>query len=262
MVTRIRTVDYQKLLQKIAVLETERHPSRVILGVNEQHRRLDSRTPDKQPAWSSLGAKPKDRKNAAFNIPTVITNRKNNVQRLTGRTWSPDKTDWPPLPSRLSASSTPLQQWKTVKSSARIKPPAQRRENLQLSNKFSPLLQIDSRSASNDRDTVVTPVRPNSEKITLDDCLIVGDEAIKYVKGIGKRKIKVLCFPKDTVSEMNDRISDVVAAHPSVKKLIIHIGARDIEKQQSEILKKNFKVLFQSLRALNLEVCISAPLPQ
>ena len=255
MITSLSAVDYQKLLQKIAVLETEVHHLRVNLGVNQQHRKQDSRTPDKKPAWSSLGAKPKDRtrlkKNAVYNIPTVISNRENNVQRLTGRTWTPDKTEWPPLPSRLSTSSTPLQQWKTIKS-GRIKPPAQRMENLQLSNKFSPLLQIDSTS-----DVTPTMVRPNSS----DDCLIVGDDAVKYIKGTAKRRVKVLSFPEDTVADMNDRISDIVAAHPTVKRLILHIGARDTEKQQSELLKDNFRALFQTLKSFNLEVCISAPLP-
>lgn len=259
MTTSISKVDYQKLLQKIAVLETEVHLLRANLGVNEQHKtKLDSCTADKKAAWNSIGAKPK----AAFNIPTVITNR-----RLTGRTRSPDNTEWPPLPSRLSASSTPLQLWKTVKGSARTKAPAQKMVNLHLSNKFSPLLQIDSSSAPDDRlssgrATVVTPnmVR-NSVKMSPEDCLIVGDETVKHMKGSAKRKFKVLCFPKASVSDMNARISAVVAAHPTVKRLILHIGARDTEKQQSEILKKNFLALFQTLRALNLEVCISAPLP-
>ena len=257
MTTSLPTADYQKLLQKIAVLEKEVHHLRVNLGVNEQCRKQDSRAPDKKAAWSSLGAKPKDwlRPKNVYNISTVITSRENNVQRLTGRTRSPVKSDWPPLPSPLS---TPPKQWKLVKNSAR-KPPAERMEILQLSNKFSPLLQTDS----DDRD-IATPNmvrRPNSVKMTLDDCLIVGDEAIKHVKGSGNRKVKVLCFPKDTVSDMNDRISDLVAGHPTVKRLILHIGARDTERQQSEILKKNFTALFQTLSALNVEVYISGPLP-
>ena len=59
------------------------------------------------------------------------------------------------------------------------------------------------------------------------EILIVGDDAVKDVKSI--RKAKVLCFPKDKVSDMNDRILDLVAAHPTVKTLILHIGTSDIQ---------------------------------
>ena len=259
MALNISTSDYQKLLQKIAVLETE-------IFQLKQSRGL------KTPLWNRLGAKPKEIK-----------------ERITGRTHSPvvtDLTGWPALPARHSAS-TPLQQWSTAKGkkSAKVRI-AKSPETLcvKLVNRFTPLLE-DPRYLPGDsvspswlrmqlKEPSVSPrgvrSKNNSENKRLQgektpvldpEILIVGDDAVKDVKNI--RKAKVLCFPKDKVADINDKILDLVAANPTVKTIILHIGTCDIEEKKSEVLKQHFKALFATLKTLNsdVRVCISGPLP-
>ena len=67
--------------------------------------------------------------------------------------------------------------------------------------------------------------------------LIVGDYAVKDLRSMCSKNTKILCFPKDMVSDMTERILHIVAAHPNVKNIILHIGTNDVVKQQSEVLK-------------------------
>ena len=136
--------DYYKLLQKIAVLETKIYRLEVNVEVNgsygndttlpvtqnngQKHANTrltsTSKTTMKQegcgtdnkstrgsPPWNSFGAKPKS-KSFSWEMGG----------RLTGRTQRPeicDTTGWPALPSRQSASSTPVlsrtQPWTAAK---------------------------------------------------------------------------------------------------------------------------------------------------
>ena len=259
MALNISTSDYQKLLQKITVLETEIFQLKQSQGL-------------KTPLWNRLGAKPKEIK-----------------ERITGRTHSPvvtDLTGWPALPARHSAS-TPLQQWSTAKGKKTAKVRTAKSPQtlcVKLVNRFTPLLEDprylpgESVSPSWLRMQLKEPSasprgvrsKNNSENKRLQgektpefdlEILIVGDNAVKDVKNI--RKAKVLCFPKDKVADINDKILDLVAANPTVKTIILHIGTLDIEEKKSEVLKQHFKALFATLKTLNsdVRVCISGPLP-
>ncbi len=75
------------------------------------------------------------------------------------------------------------------------------------------------------------------------------------------KNTNILCFPKDMVSDLAERILHIVAAHPTVKNIILHIGSNDVVKQQSEVLKWNFMDLLNIVSSLNDEVFISGPLP-
>ena len=231
---------------------------------------------DKPPAWNSLGAKPKEKR-----------------ERVTGRTESPvvtDLTDWPPLPVRQSSSTPPQQthplQWSTAKKGAKATDNPPQTQRVQLANRFTPLLE-DPRHLSDDKDSVspswltmqlkepsVSPKRVrdknNSENKRLQgektpeidpEILIVGDDAVKEVKSI--RNAKVLCFPKDSVPDINDKILDLVTANPTMKTMILHIGTCDIDEKKSEVLRQHFKALFTTLKTLNNDVrlIISGPLP-
>uniref|UniRef100_A0AAQ4R0Q9 Endonuclease/exonuclease/phosphatase domain-containing protein n=1 Tax=Gasterosteus aculeatus aculeatus TaxID=481459 RepID=A0AAQ4R0Q9_GASAC len=118
------------------------------------------------------------------------------------------------------------------------KPPQQTGVNLQ--NRFAPLLQ-DHGSPSKFLDN---PPPPRSR-----------------VRPISSNNTKVLCFPEDMVSDLEERILEIVAEHPTVKNLILHIGSNDIEKQQSEKLKEHLDNLLETVSSVNAEVFISGPLP-
>ncbi|KAK0142305.1 hypothetical protein N1851_020039 [Merluccius polli] len=63
------------------------------------------------------------------------------------------------------------------------------------------------------------------------------------------------------VSDISEKILEITAEHPTVKSLVIHTGALDVVKQQSEVLKRDFNDLLNKVRCLNTEVFISGPLP-
>ena len=61
--------------------------------------------------------------------------------------------------------------------------------------------------------------------------------------------------------DMTERILHIVAAHPTVKTIIVHIRTNDVVKQQSDMLKQDFIDLLNTVSSLNAEVFISGPLP-
>ena len=63
------------------------------------------------------------------------------------------------------------------------------------------------------------------------------------------------------VSDISEKILDIIAEHPTAKSLILHTGACDVVKQQSEVLKQDFTNLLNKVRSLDTVVFVSAPLP-
>uniref|UniRef100_A0A3Q2ZXH4 SGNH hydrolase-type esterase domain-containing protein n=1 Tax=Kryptolebias marmoratus TaxID=37003 RepID=A0A3Q2ZXH4_KRYMA len=91
--------------------------------------------------------------------------------------------------------------------------------------------------------------------------LIVGDSSVNGIDHLcNKNKTKVLCFSKDTVSDVTEKIVPLTTDHPSIENLIIHTGANDLAKKQSEILKKDFSHLLSTLGNLKIKVLISGPI--
>uniref|UniRef100_A0A3B4VIB5 Uncharacterized protein n=1 Tax=Seriola dumerili TaxID=41447 RepID=A0A3B4VIB5_SERDU len=56
------------------------------------------------------------------------------------------------------------------------------------------------------------------------------------------------------VKDLRSIILHIMAAHPNVKNLILHIGTNDVVKQQSEVLKQVFIDLLYTVSSLNAEV--------
>nr|XP_040025023.1 uncharacterized protein LOC120812889 [Gasterosteus aculeatus aculeatus] len=284
------TEDYHKLLQKILLPETKVNRLEVNVEANgpcgnnttlamtqnsgQEHARTQltsndgtmkkledsvqgNKSTSDNPPWTTLGAKPK--------------RRPDKGERITGRTQRPDicdLADWPALPSRHNASSTPVlrrtKQRTTEKRGTTKEPPQQTGVNLQ--NRFAPLLQ-DHGSPSKFLDNPPPPrsrvrpanLKPQRKLTTGPENLIVGDFSVKDMKS--GNDTKVLCFLEDMVSDLEERILEIVAEHPTVKNLILHIGSNDIEKQQSEKLKEDFDNLLETVSSVNAEVFISGPLP-
>ncbi|KAK0141103.1 Transmembrane protein 18 [Merluccius polli] len=103
--------------------------------------------------------------------------------------------------------------------------------------------------------------RLQKELTTGPQTLIVGDGAVIKTKHFFSKNTKVLCFTNDMVSDISEKILEITAEHPTVKSLVIHTGALDVVKQQSEVLKQDFNDLPNKVRCLNTEVFISGPLP-
>ncbi|KAK0147117.1 hypothetical protein N1851_013541 [Merluccius polli] len=194
-------------------------------------------------------------------------------RRLTGRTQhleTRDDTEWPALPSHRRVSSTPVprrkQPWNVAKTKSKSKPTKD--TGILLENRFAPLLQdTDSpkeRSSSSTGERYEAKSytkRLQKELTTGPQTLIVGDGAVNKTKHFFSKNTKVLCFTNDMVSDISEKILEITAEHPTVKSLVIHTGALDVVKQQSEVLKRDFNDLLNKVRCLNTEVFISGPLP-
>uniref|UniRef100_A0A3Q3A9M3 Uncharacterized protein n=1 Tax=Kryptolebias marmoratus TaxID=37003 RepID=A0A3Q3A9M3_KRYMA len=72
---------------------------------------------------------------------------------------------------------------------------------------------------------------------------------------------KVLIVGDSAVNGI-DHLFPLTTDHPSIENLIIHIGANDLAKKQSEILKKDFSHLLSTLGNLKIKVLISGPIPK
>ncbi|KAK0150571.1 hypothetical protein N1851_008323 [Merluccius polli] len=266
------TDDYYKLLQKIAVLETKILRLEVNVEVNGQYGNettlpMTQISGKEQANRQMLCAKPRHNSCKDKSPPSDMG------RRLTGRTQhleTRDDTEWPALPSHRRDSSTPVprrkQPWNVAKTKRKSKPTKD--TGILLENRFAPLLQDPdspkerSSSSTGERyEAKSYTKRLQKELTTGPQTLIVGDGAVNKTKHFFSKNTKVLCFTNDMVSDISEKILEITAEHPTVKSLIIHTGALDVVKQQSEVLKRDFNDLLNKVRCLNTDVFISGPLP-
>ncbi|KAK0155338.1 hypothetical protein N1851_002348 [Merluccius polli] len=269
------TDDYYKLLQKIAVLETKILRLEVNVEVNGQYGNettlpITQISGKEQANRQMLCAKPKHNSCKDKSPPSDMG------RRLTGRTQhleTCDDTEWPALPSHRRVSSTPVprrkQPWNVAKTKRKSKPTKD--TGILLENRFAPLLQdpdspkerSSTRSSSTGEryEAKSYTKRLQKELTTGPQTLIVGDGAVNKTKHFFSKNTKVLCFTNDMVSDISEKILEITAERLTVKSLVIHTGALDVVKQQSEVLKRDFNDLLNKVRCLNTEVFISGPLP-
>ena len=103
-------------------------------------------------------------------------------------------------------------------------------------------LSVDLDNFSSSHSRVTTESNSENKRLQLKlttrpQTLIVVDFSVKDGRRMCSKKTKILCFAKNMISDMTERILHVVATHPTVKNIIVHIGANDVVKQQSEVLK-------------------------
>uniref|UniRef100_A0A3B5KK35 SGNH hydrolase-type esterase domain-containing protein n=1 Tax=Xiphophorus couchianus TaxID=32473 RepID=A0A3B5KK35_9TELE len=92
--------------------------------------------------------------------------------------------------------------------------------------------------------------------------LIVGDEAVNGISHVcNPKKTRVISFPGDTVSGLTLKVLSLTADQPDIESLVVHVGANDVAKQKSEILKKDFNILLKTMRMLKIKLFLSGPIP-
>lgn len=82
------------------------------------------------------------------------------------------------------------------------------------------------------------------------------------LKGVNIRNTPTFCFPNDLIANIKQKVPRILAAHPSVRRIVLHVGANDIKRCQSEVLKQDFSDLLDALRGSDTQVFVSGPLPQ
>jgi len=100
--------------------------------------------------------------------------------------------------------------------------------------------------------------RHSAQSTAENSTLRVGESIIR---NISSRVTTTCCLPQATTSDVNGELQNILMKHKTANRLIIHVGKNDIHKEQSELLKKDFNELFETLKRLKVQTFISGPLP-
>ncbi|CAM4611380.1 unnamed protein product [Leuciscus chuanchicus] len=96
------------------------------------------------------------------------------------------------------------------------------------------------------------------------DAVIIGDSIVRHVHAtLGKSKVQSHCFPGARVSEIAARVPEILNGDERVGTVVLHAGVNDIRLRQTEILKKDFRNLIDTVRSTTPEttIIVSGPLP-
>ncbi|XP_050959077.1 uncharacterized protein LOC127160476 isoform X2 [Labeo rohita] len=88
------------------------------------------------------------------------------------------------------------------------------------------------------------------------DTVIVGDSIVRYVRAtLAKGKVHTQCFP-------GARVLDVSAQIPAIA-IVLHAGVNDTKLRQTEVLKRDFSSLIETVRSTSpaTRIIVSGPLP-
>ena len=99
---------------------------------------------------------------------------------------------------------------------------------------------------------------PISEKADEPDTLIIGDSTIKDITG---KKIKTCIFPYGMVSNINHKLAKIILENPKISQIVVHAGFNDIQREQSELLKRDYTDLLDTLDKIHIKSSISGPIP-
>uniref|UniRef100_A0A3B5Q7B4 SGNH hydrolase-type esterase domain-containing protein n=1 Tax=Xiphophorus maculatus TaxID=8083 RepID=A0A3B5Q7B4_XIPMA len=227
--------------------------------------------------WNTLGAKPKQKPHTA-----------DPMRRLTGRTPHLDESAWRSLSRNPPSTSTPAPPKKNKQAAAtkmvpptplpRTKRPARASKHsdsmgIPLKNRFSvlqpePLSETSPSNINNEaRPTHPPPKAPKDKATTrktkgIPKVLIAGDEAVNGISHVCKpMKTRVISFPGDTVSDLTCKVLSLSTDQSDIESLVVHVGANDLAKQKSEILKKDFNILLNTMGKLKMKLFLSGPIP-
>uniref|UniRef100_A0A3B5QL50 SGNH hydrolase-type esterase domain-containing protein n=1 Tax=Xiphophorus maculatus TaxID=8083 RepID=A0A3B5QL50_XIPMA len=142
-----------------------------------------------------------------------------------------------------------------------------------LKNRFSvlqpePLSETSLSNINNEASLTHPPPKAPKDKAAtrktkgMPKVLIVGDEAVNGISHVcNPKKTRVISFPGDTVSDLTRKVLSLTADQPDIESLVVHVGANDVAKQKSEILKKDFNILLKTMGKLKMKLFLSGPIP-
>ena len=90
---------------------------------------------------------------------------------------------------------------------------------------------------------VTEPACSPEDRADAPTTLVIVDSIVRHVRMKGAF---TMSFPGATVMDITGKIPDILSLHPQAKRIIIHAGANDIARQQSELLKRDFSHLLTS----------------
>ncbi|KAL0153831.1 hypothetical protein M9458_050861, partial [Cirrhinus mrigala] len=96
------------------------------------------------------------------------------------------------------------------------------------------------------------------------DAVIVGDSIVRYVRAtLAQGKVHTRCFPGARVLDVSAQIPAILKDGESVGAIVLHAGVNDIKLRQTEVLKRDFSSLIETVRSTSpaTRIIMSGPLP-
>ncbi|KAI2649330.1 GDSL lipase [Labeo rohita] len=96
------------------------------------------------------------------------------------------------------------------------------------------------------------------------DAVIVGDSIVRYVRAtLAKGKVHIHCFPGARVLDVSAQIPAILKDGESVGAIVLHAGVNDTRLRQTEVLKRDFSSLIETVRSTSptMRIIVSGPLP-
>lgn len=105
---------------------------------------------------------------------------------------------------------------------------------------------------------VAPPGRVPAPRHPPPSTIILGSSIVRNVRLRGGR---TYCFPGACVSDILERLPEALQRHRDCAKIVVHVGSNDTRKQQSEVLKADFRLLLSALESSGKNFLISGPIP-
>ena len=96
------------------------------------------------------------------------------------------------------------------------------------------------------------------------DAVIIGSSIVRQVHAtIGKGKVRTHCFPGARVLDVAAQVPGILNGDERVGAVVLHAGTNDIRLRQTEVLKKDYRTLIETVRSTSPEttIIVSGPLP-
>ncbi|XP_073776872.1 uncharacterized protein [Danio rerio] len=94
---------------------------------------------------------------------------------------------------------------------------------------------------------------------------IIVDSIVRHVRAASSKANKVLtfCFPGSRVKNISTQITTILAAAESPGVVVLHVGTNNTGLRQSDILKKDFRSLIETVLRTSpaKQIIVSGPLP-
>ncbi|CAM4545148.1 unnamed protein product [Leuciscus chuanchicus] len=96
------------------------------------------------------------------------------------------------------------------------------------------------------------------------DAVIIGTSIARHVHATsGKGKVRTHCFPGARVLDVAAQVPEILNGDERIGAVVLHAGTNDIRLRQTEVLKKDYRSLIETVRSTSPEttIIVSGPLP-
>ncbi|XP_057177862.1 uncharacterized protein LOC130546550 isoform X2 [Triplophysa rosa] len=110
------------------------------------------------------------------------------------------------------------------------------------------------------------PTRNRFAALCETECnaVVIGDSIVRNVRASStKGKVRTHCFPGARVLDVSAQVPAILKDDANVGAVVLHAGVNDVRMRQSEILKRDFRSLIETVRNASptARIVVSGPLP-